>query len=1132
MQTIWTRASKSTSACKCFICKRSPPSLTRQTVTAPSRHRPGFDSVFAAFISTAILGATIADSISKDVRRQRWIKAIDKANKDLEDRRNQQNRRLAVLAPLAQQEHLQGEPEVQEERREYDIQKSSQEDFHDELQHSIRAGPWHIHQREPKQSMREESKQSTLEERKHFTWKQLFDWSRQELSLRRELGLEAWKGFPLSVLENAPRSMLDDFVQNHQTFLGKFQGQGRSEMVDRLMTRQFYIKKLKTLEWSIAGMTLSLMRSMAGAPFENDMPNNKKIKVAKDTEPLSLNFRARRRQEMEIIDHLQALRVPLMPRAGDDAAGYQEYHYNFYTKFPSPPYSLYSADPLYNPEDIRKLNQTLQSLFDSVPDTPQAIDSVLPDVCSTILFSSVPPNVHTYNVLLVGFAKAKRHDLLPCVIKSIQETHIRPNEVTNAQILTHYIHAENEQGFLEYGLAMQGLKEGPLHDPQIPLPNLVQSHYNGYVLLKDSDRIVHRRRYSEWQQMRRHERAHFELIKLKIKEAAQCNREVHHALIRGALFFKKSNMALQYFRTMVDEGWEPNQEILLCIMEFLVESRAWEQGLATWHQLQYLEGEPSRRSMSAMINLCWKCRQFGVLWNAFHVGVKHEVFPSTVLEISLESWIKILKDSEDEIYLTASVETILDVANQALALKHELKKLLNTANFTGRLSPQNLRDISVKAKELAQELSLPNIETEALFKAAEEIQSQSWQATKSLEISNKRMLALIEEARQLSFQVMMEKLEMRIDIATDTATTYIKEVGQTVLILALQKMKTTIKHLIKSMDRTIENLANRLLTLEVQFLVQTVERMSYDIESSFERYSSIVHSTLVYRHTSLRTDTEQLTSQVRQYLSDGALKSWERLGQSQRTSKVRRKQKSTDFELHQPAHRLHPQTATPERRDHSSQPQKPTLGQGDSSLALQKKTNKPDTIKVKYVVHSYDDVGKTKRARQERPPQDRHLTSKTGRLQENHSAQDRNLVRKFQVSFKEDDRNPYHKHKRIEQDFGPTREIWCGNRNEDRAPIRFPLTGYQNRLREVFFDSPAGSYPASVQMLQELDSGRYRLLARRASLPPTLPEHAPESAADETTDIQAGRRANPRLHNEETSIPPNTVGWKSIYAGA
>ncbi|KAK4544439.1 hypothetical protein LTR36_004330 [Oleoguttula mirabilis] len=259
----------------------------------------------------------------------------------------------------------------------------------------------------------------------------------------------------------------------------------------------------------------------------------------------------------------------------------------------------------YNQDDegsfhitARELNQSLQDLFKQHTNQAISTPSLLAKIAYNISLSSAPPNVHTYNTLLLGFGRAGQPTLVYNVIRSLRETHVRPNEVTNCTILDHYTAMHDAKHFVRWIELMRGKHGGlALARKDIKITGAGASRLTRFKWKEDE-----------------HER---------VVQLPYPTPNVFGAIIRGVLRFSGFDTALNICEGMGQEGWGICMGGLTPLLLDCADRADWTSGLAVWRQIQALKGRSVTRqgrrivavenvpvwSYAAMLRLCLACDQ-------------------------------------------------------------------------------------------------------------------------------------------------------------------------------------------------------------------------------------------------------------------------------------------------------------------------------------------------------------------------------------------------------------------------------------------------------------------------------------------------------------------------------------------
>ncbi|RMZ18492.1 hypothetical protein D0862_00242 [Hortaea werneckii] len=252
----------------------------------------------------------------------------------------------------------------------------------------------------------------------------------------------------------------------------------------------------------------------------------------------------------------------------------------------------------------RELNKSLQALFKQHTASTITTPALLAKVAYNLSISAAPPNVHTYNTLLLGFSKAQQPILVSSTIHSLRRTSMRPNEVTNSAILNHYTAQDDAEGFIKWIKLMRG-KNGGL---ALARPDIRINEAGADRLIRDEERGRPDR-----------------VIQLPYPTP-----NVFSAIIRGMLKFSGFDTALGICERMGQEGWGLCMSGLTPLLKDCARHGDWESGLAVSDQIQALKKKSTRRqgktwvsevvgldAYAAMLRLCSRAGQrdkFEIVW--------------------------------------------------------------------------------------------------------------------------------------------------------------------------------------------------------------------------------------------------------------------------------------------------------------------------------------------------------------------------------------------------------------------------------------------------------------------------------------------------------------------------------------
>lgn len=567
MQTIWNRVAQSRCSCNCSSCLSMAAAIARRSTTAAAGRRIRFSDVFTVFYSSMLATAAVADSKRKDSRREAWDNAIAQAKDELKDLESEQQRRLAALSITPGEEHR-------------------------------------ITQTEGER------------------WSDVFQWATQQKQKRKALGFDDWKGVPLHVLQELSTSEISQALNDSRIF-SRLRGQcGPSAWNIEPHSRPLSAKKLKTLEWSVAKMTLRLMSKISreGPTIRDGSESGEDTSAQpflRDEKDLSLAISRIDERLLELRNYSQTSEIP--------------------EHLESPQYPRYIAGSIHDTNESTSLNRTLQSILDAREPKGGSQNSMLAKVCYNLLMSTTPPNVHTYNMLLVKFCHWEQQSLVSALITSMRESHIRPNEITHSTTLKFFTLIENRSAFAKYVRLMEGLDRAlAIAHPEtkrIPITGgryrFPEDHTNSVAQLargKDGapipincDADTDKPSYQT-----------------KITEKARMNYVVYGALIHGALQFYGKERAMQFYRAMISEGWKPGLTILTSMLRHCCYKMDWLSGIAVWQEIQTLDRGATERAYLWMLRLCRRCQKQSAFEEVLSEGTCRGILPIAVWDLGAQ----------------------------------------------------------------------------------------------------------------------------------------------------------------------------------------------------------------------------------------------------------------------------------------------------------------------------------------------------------------------------------------------------------------------------------------------------------------------------------------------------------------
>ncbi|KAL9602491.1 MAG: hypothetical protein Q9219_001785 [cf. Caloplaca sp. 3 TL-2023] len=655
MKTLWSRITRSqTRRTQCsnnrFTRSSSTTLITRRSTTAPAQRRLRFQDACTAFFSTVLFAsAAVADSKRKLARQEQWIKAIQEAKDDLTALKADQERRVSILAKSVQPTLF---------------------------------SPYAQTSRPPLQ-----------------TWEEVFTWAERELSERRALGYESWHGMPLNVLREASPLQIKKLQTRQKSWFHKFNSPPDSEIWNTI-TWPLHVKKTRTLEWSIAYLSLRMLQMLSRAPMFKGHSSSHLLE--NEYQILSpFLFSPPDEQHSRLQDIFTRLCLLSKDRQSDE----------YYEHFDSPEYPRYTINTMDQPDASDQLNANLYAVIKSYSPESENTTRLLLEVCYHLLTSISPPNIHTYNLLITEFAGRKQEQLIGYLLESIKRSHLRPNELTLAEALRHYVRTHNRDAFDRLVRSMDGFDRGLARaHPYKDIPKLLTFQYRVHVR-----RIEHNGgrtdEYYEYAQLSEYDiSALRQEASIKVIEKSRRNLDVYQALIDGTLFFHGSSDAMKHFCAMSSEGWEPNKEILLSILQRCLKDGDWDAGVATWRRLQRYRSSLDDRVYLLMLQLCQKSNEFGPFRELLQNGTRQGALPPTDFEMGWHLWYQDLENQD--------LNEALSIARDVCILEQRLEDLILQQRASAADLPAIIEHVKIMSETLITTIECPSPRVIALLHEA------------------------------------------------------------------------------------------------------------------------------------------------------------------------------------------------------------------------------------------------------------------------------------------------------------------------------------------------------------------------------------------------------------------------------
>ncbi|KAK5165234.1 uncharacterized protein LTR77_009332 [Saxophila tyrrhenica] len=516
MQTIWSRVAQTRGTCKCPQCLSYANGVTRRATASATRRTPKYLTSSTLWYSGIFAAAATFDAGVKKKRREQWDRAIGDLRQELGQ-------------PERAREEVLVEERRQDEEQELELEEG--------LGQAVEVGEEAIAGYEP------------------------FGSAAEDGNVFRDVDPEDSKaewatntGPPLDTFNLPPQSIYATDERRSQAKL-----------------RRWTTKKILTVQGStekfLGQLLLELQRRGWSAEAAQAVPENFAQLILQNQGDLEQHYRetcARLRVTKRVdepylhpADFNELVDREAGPRREDTQI------------------CRFGQDGLGGHHiTTRWLNSSLQSLFEQYVKADIQTPTLLAKIAYNLAISSAPPNLETYNTLLLGLSKAQLPTLSNAIIASMNESHIRHNEVTTAAVLDHYIATANDSGFWRYVSLMRG-------------------KFGGMALARNDLEINEQNK----SRLVRHPDDPEKIIQLPYPTPY-----VFRAIIEGLIKFSDFDRALRICEYMRHEGWGVSMAGLTPLLKDCADRGDWENGLAIWKKILILKGESTKKTKKAWVS--------------------------------------------------------------------------------------------------------------------------------------------------------------------------------------------------------------------------------------------------------------------------------------------------------------------------------------------------------------------------------------------------------------------------------------------------------------------------------------------------------------------------------------------------
>lgn len=460
------------------------------------------------------------------------------------------------------------------------------------------------------------------------SWPETFAWAAKEWDKRKAIGFQDLKGPPLSLLESLSTTEIEELVLDR--YIARLNSKdGYHLWYTKDTRRKLSIKKVKTLEWSIRKLAHRLILSCLE---REELPQSDRGDLEVYSSPRQ-HFAGMDSDQLKTKLEQCAQRLSFLARHSSNT----EYWY----RFESPKAPTYSCWSKVGPERADPLITKLYNIFNSSCRHTMGKDTLVASICSTLLTSNVPPDVHTYNLLIIRLTRLKQMDDVKAVIASMYECHIRPNEVTLCALLHYYTITNNSIAFLRLLGKMEGRSGGlRLANAATKIIQVFADRYQPHIRSQENPVPIREEEedyYYELEGYRFRPQGHQSLAEChgtrKVVETARMmiiDRAVYGALIHAALKFLDPSRAMAFYRQMLTDGWQAGKRELGEILRHYCKKLEWHDALAVWQEICKLPQGADTTALRRMLHLCGRREKHVEFGELLDYGVRHQLIPSTV----------------------------------------------------------------------------------------------------------------------------------------------------------------------------------------------------------------------------------------------------------------------------------------------------------------------------------------------------------------------------------------------------------------------------------------------------------------------------------------------------------------------
>ncbi|KAF2739902.1 hypothetical protein EJ04DRAFT_508354 [Polyplosphaeria fusca] len=573
MQTLWSRAARIPGTCKCFSCLSNTTSaLARRTRPTAVKGAWAFGTPTSTFVYTVIFAAGLAiDGGAKRNRTKQWDDAFAALNEEMAKAAQRRKENMARSAGKeATVDNITPADEVI-------LDSDNSQLVHDSCTNC-----------DPIQ--RVEAQLNRL------------DWDKIQRAVGTELVVSPRVDIPPETF--VPAYQVEDDLCRLLQYDSRFPSTQKLEWSantgraldrsklppqslwsldqarDRALRKRLSWKKLAYQEVAIALLVHRLLHRAFFTPMgkHHYIPNDVFNLLSTPVKTiLSLSVIAFEQIEQQLLDYFRSIMNTYGTASGEEIARLKMESRDIRTVIPK--YHQDDDGDFY--ATTAEMNAAIKHVVSQHKERPNALEIslIVAKVCHNLLVSSAPPDVQTFNILITAFGGWDLRWFTHTVVVASFRCHIRPNEITCAAILNHYIKTRDPNGFVKYIEKMRGMKRKAvmLAHPRTKMPE--------EFLVREKERKVI----------------------LKVHSSPL----VFKVLMYGVLKFAGFERAMDVYSDMKTEGWGLDVLGLEKFLTNCVYRADWEGGQLIWLEICSIATRSKKahveRAFATMLSLCSVC---------------------------------------------------------------------------------------------------------------------------------------------------------------------------------------------------------------------------------------------------------------------------------------------------------------------------------------------------------------------------------------------------------------------------------------------------------------------------------------------------------------------------------------------